>query len=76
MASEVNLIVPTLSSTDSPPLARARNITSTTTSDRQWKLTQSIAEIGAELPRCNRIQKLMKYLIVCAEITYQKPKKL
>ena len=50
MASEVNLIVPTPRSTDSPPLARAGNITSTDTSDCQRKLTQSFAEIGAELP--------------------------
>ena len=50
MASEINLIVPTPRSTDSPPLTRAGNITSTDTSDCQRKLTQSIAEIGAELP--------------------------
>ena len=50
MASEVNLIVPTPSSTDSSTSARAGNIVSTNSSDRQQKLVQSIAEIGVELP--------------------------
>ena len=50
VASEVNPIAPMPNSTDSSPSARAGNITSTNTSDRQRTLTQSIAEIGAELP--------------------------
>ena len=50
MASEVNLIVPTPSCAEPLTPAKVENITSTDTSDRQRKLTQSIAEIGAELP--------------------------
>ena len=50
IASEVNLIVPT-SCTEPSTSATVGNVTSTNTSDRQWKLTQSIAEIGADLPR-------------------------
>ena len=50
VASEVNLIVPTTSSTNSSTPARAGNVISTSLSDRQRKLTRSVAEIGAELP--------------------------
>ena len=50
MALEVNLIVPTPSCAEPLTSAKAGNVTSADTSDCQWKLTQSIAEIGAELP--------------------------
>jgi len=50
VASEVNLIVLTTNSTDSSTLARAGNVISTSLSDHQRKLTQSVAQIGAELP--------------------------
>ena len=50
MASEVKLIMPTPSCAEPLTPAKVENVTSTDTSDRQQKLTQSIAEIGADLP--------------------------